>query len=156
MACAVTAEAKKLDVDVVDRSRLVAALRKNFKRFNIELTLKDTRDMIRYEADETPDWLKGWVYLNHADKFFNIETKIALSERAFDNTFLEYTGNSLPAEVGLKYAKIRKAFMHGYLPGADDFFELNGREFANTYTERNVPKVPAKLEGRDRENVERV
>lgn len=153
---AVAAEAKSLDIDVVDRARVVEALRKNFKRFNVTLTAKEARDMVRYEAPEIPDWLKGWVYLNHADRFFNIETKISLSERAFNNTFLQYTGDSLPADIAMRYAKIRTVFMHAYLPGADDFFVMNGREYANTYTERNIPKIPAKLEGRDRENVERV
>jgi hypothetical protein len=151
---AVAAEAKNVDVDVVDRARVIAALRKNFKRFNVDLTMKDAREMIRYEAPEIPDWLKGWVYLNHADRFFNVDSKTLLTERAFNNTFLQFTGDSLPADIAMRYAKIRTVFMHGYLPGADEIYTLNGREYANTYSERNMPKVPARLEGRDRENVE--
>lgn len=152
----VAAEAKNLDIDVVDRARVVEALRKNFKRFNANLSLKDAREMIRYEAPEKPDWLKDWVYLNHADRFFDTDTKTLLSERAFNNTFMQYTGDSLPADIAMRFAKIETVFMHGYLPGAEKIFTLNGRKFANTYTERNVPKIPPRLEGRDRENVERV
>jgi len=152
----IAADAKKIDVDVIDRSRMMAALRKNATRFNANLTVKDARDMLRFEAMETPDWLKGWVYVSHADKFLNTDSKIMLSERAFNNTFMQYTGELLPSDVALKYVKIHTAYMIGYLPGATEFFDLNGREFANTYSERNVPKVPAKLEGRDRENVQRV
>lgn len=151
-------EAKKLDVDMMDRGRLIAALQRNARRFGVSIGVKEARELIRYDPEktETPDWLKGWVYLSHADRFFNIVTKHSYTEKAFDNTFSRYTGDMPPSVFALTKAKIEIVFMAGYLPGADDFFVMNGNRFANTYSERNVPPIPAKLEGTDRENVQRV
>jgi hypothetical protein len=155
---AAAGDAKKLDVDMMDRGRLIVSLQKNAKRFGVTLGIKDARDMVRYEPDvvETPDWLNGWVYLSHADRFFNLESKQMLTEKAFDNTFGRYTGDTLASDFALDKVKIETAYMAGYLPGEGDFFTLNGNRYANTYSERNVPRIPAKLEGRDRENVQRV
>lgn len=150
------AEAKKIDFDIVDRARVIAVLRKNASRFGANLSLKDARDIVRFEAGAPPDWLKGWVYLSHADRFFNIQSKTMLSERAFNNTYMQFTGDSLPAEIALRRTPIKNVHMHGYLPGEDEFYTLNDREYANTYSENQVPAIPAKLEGKDRENVETI
>jgi hypothetical protein len=52
--------------------------------------------------------------------------------------------------------KIRTVYMRAYLPGVEEFFTMNGLDYANIYSERNMPPVPVKLGRQDRENVQRV
>lgn len=151
-------DSKRVDADLMDRARLINALRKNAETFRVKLSLADAREMVRYDpaTAEMPDWLKGWIYLQHADRFFNTITGQSLPERAFNSTFKRYSNDVLPADIALKLVKIRTVYMNGYLPGSDDYFWLNGFEYANTFSRRNMPEIPAVLQGTDRENVIRV
>lgn len=147
-------DARKLVLDPFDRNRVSSTLQRNFRRFGTSLGVKEMRTLLRPPLDGTPDWLQGWVYLSHADRFFNINHKEMLTEKAFDNNFCEFIDS--PAEFALREVKIDRAYMAGYLPTAGKTFVLNGHKFFNTYNETNIPKVPPRLEGEDRENVERV
>jgi Casjensviridae DNA primase len=153
---AIATEAKRLQVEPVQHAQLVNALRKNAESLGLKLTSAQAKEILRYEPAEIPDWLRGWVYLSHADRFLNMNTGEFLTERSFNSKHKQFVGDIMPADVALKQVKIRVCYMNGYLPGADPFFTLNGFEYANTFSRRNYPKVPEKLEGEDRENVRRV
>lgn len=154
-------EAKKLQFAPLDFATLTGALKAAFRRLTGQtLGVKDARVMLKYEIpeDEKPEWLEGWVYLTHIDRFFNSESKEMLTRLAFDSLFgreLPADGTIVASKFALDIAKIAVFSMAIYMPSEDETFRLDGRLCINTYSDRNVPKIPAPLSNDDKANIRR-
>ena len=71
----ITAEIRKIKFADLQTVNLIAELRTAHKQITgTPLGIKEARDLIRHQAVNR-DWLEGWVYLTHVDRFFNTKTK---------------------------------------------------------------------------------
>lgn len=154
----VTADCRKLEVDLIDRSRLVNAFQRAVKaKSNTTIAVREAREMIRYRPDDSdmPEWLLGWCYLKHSGLFYNGTTGERITRDAFDAGFGRLVGDTSAAKFALDAAKIPVYHMTLFLPGADETFtDANGLEWINTYNEKSLPPVPANWNRRDLRNVE--
>lgn len=156
----VSAECRKLDLDILDRSRLIGALQKAVKdKTHMSLGIREAREMVRYKPteNETPEWLNGWCYLKHAKRFYDRTSGEMIEREAFDATFGRFTGSDTTAsKYALDTIKIPVFHMTIYLPSDDmTFRDASGLEWINTYRD-TTPTLPAELTRRDLRNVERV
>lgn len=155
----IAADCRKLDVDLMDRARLITAFQQAMKTAtNVVLGVREAREMVRYRpSEEDTDWLQNWVYLTQTDRFFNILDKKLVTRIAFDSAF----GRFLPSDAAftasffaLNRSKIPIMDLPVYLPNDRDRFILNGRDCVNLYTDRLVPAIPASPTGGDRKAIE--
>jgi hypothetical protein len=154
---AIAADARKLNLDQMDRVRLVSSLQKNAKNYGVTLPIKEARDMVRHQpsASDIPDWLKNWVFLKHTGQFYDRKTGEHVDHHAFDAAFGRYVGpDNTASKVALNIVKIPVFHMTMYLPGEEDVFtDPSGLTWINTYR-NTAPPIPEILTERDRRNVE--
>jgi hypothetical protein len=108
---------------------------------------------------KTPDWLRGWTYLTHIDRYFNTSNKQMLTRIAFDSAlgrFLPADSLITPSFYALNRIKIPVFHMALYMPSEGSSFRMSGRDYVNAYSDQTAAPMPAILTDRDRENVERV
>ena len=150
-------DAKKLVLDALDQERLSTGVQRNAKRLGVTLSAAKARSMVRSMGEGTPDWLKNWVYLTHTAEFYHQGTGERIGREAFDAAHGRYLAEGNASRYALDIAKIPVFHMTMYLPAEEaTFTDGSGLKWVNTYSERNVPKVPDQLEEREQENVERV
>jgi len=157
---AVATEFRKLDLDLMDRARVISIFQKAVKAVtNNTISLREAREMVRYTPDEveTPEWLEDWCYLRHSAQFYNRKTGEMLKKEAFDAAFGRYVGVETTASLyALNTIKIPNYHMTIYLPGFEEVFsDEHGLEWINTYTESGLPRMPTSLNRKDLRNVER-
>lgn len=147
-------ECRKIVLDPLNQGQLITCIQQNAKRFRSTLTMKQVRALIKPEKIEVPDWLKGWVYLKHSTEFYHRDTGERINREAFDAAYGRHVPEGAAALYALDTVKIPVFHMTMYLPAAETVFtDASGLEWINTY--RNLsPKMPAKLEGENRRNVE--
>jgi len=169
---AVAEKVKQTEIDAPTREQIVGLLRDRFKVItNQTLGLRVARDMVRYENPElkdTPRWLTDWMYLKGEDKFFNTRTGELITQTAFNSAFSRFMltkkdvlegraqPERLPAHVALNIHQVPTLAARRYMPGLDEVFTMNGVQYANTYTDRNVPEVPDDLSKADKRNIRTV
>lgn len=152
---AAVAEGRNLVLDTLDREKLAATVRQSAKRLGLSLTAAASRNMVKYKEEGVPLWIKPWVYLTHSAEFYHMDTGAKIKREAFDAAHGRYMTEGNPGQYALDVVKIPVYHMTMYLPTEEATFrDGSGLEWVNTYSERNIPKVPDRLEGR--ENVERV
>lgn len=162
------------EIDKMARIRVRDALRKAWARLNDGDTLakSEAMKMLSYKPDDLdmPDWLREWVYDAPADKFFSVESKIHLTQQAFDavNNRKAFTkedklngldGPSRKAsDLALNKYMIPWVVGVRYMPGQENTFTEEGDLYANSYSERGVPMMPRvdEMLPRDKKNIERV
>lgn len=165
-------EVKSAELDAPTREQIVGVLRQRFKAITGQpLGVRVARDMVRYEnqeSKETPRWLKDWVYLKGEDKFFNLTSRESISQTAFNTAYSRFMltkkdvlegrahPERLPSHVATNINQIPVVSGKRYLPGQDELFTMNGVQYANTYSNCNVPEVPDELSKKDLRNIERV
>lgn len=154
----IAADCRKLEVDLMDRARLIAAFQKSVKATtNTVLGVREAREMIRYRpgVGETPEWLDGWCYLKHAKRFYHRKTGEMIEHEAFNAACGRYVGSEVIAsKYALDTVKIPVYHMTIYLPDAEEVVtDSSGLEWINTYRD-TAPAVPTELTRRDLRNVE--
>lgn len=165
-------KAKHIDLDVPTRAQVVGLVQTRFKMLsNQNLSLRDAKDMVRYESPEVKDlprWLEDWVYLSGDDKFYSHRLHTEMSPSAFNSAFSRFMltkkdvlegramPERLPAHVALNLHQIPVLAGKRYIPGMEEVFKMNGVRYVNTYTDRNVPEVPDKLTKADKRNIQYV
>ncbi len=152
---------KTTQFDMAVKEMLVGRVKERFKRITGTIPrIGVIRDMTRYESPavrEMPGWLKNWVYIQHDETFFNTKDRRVLSRQAFGASFnrLMMTpsdraeGKSVPEitadNAALNLYQIPAVYNRMFLPGAGDLYSFNGLEYANSYTDANVPELPAQF-----------
>ena len=119
---------------------IVSAIRSAFKVvYGTTLSVPDAKKLMRKSRDvgSMPDWLAPYVIDRSSEKFFNVDTKEALSATAFDMTYNRFCGT---LETGIR-ARDYAAQTHQiptvkrcmYMPRCGSTFDIDGESYANLY-----------------------
>lgn len=162
----VTDEIKKIEFSKVMRESLVPDIKLAFKTItNNTPAVGLIREMIRFESPEnkaTPGWLDAFVYIQEEEKFYSTKSRTAISHKAFDASFNRHMmskkdrleGRSDPehtaSHAALNRYEIPIVSGRMYLPGEDELFRVNGKDYINAYSDVTMPEVPEKLTERDK------
>lgn len=163
---------KRTAFDVFQRAYLVGLAQKCFKKVTDNtLSAGDAKKWLRYEnpeAAEMPNWLKGWVYIEHDETFYSVRKKQHLSTTAFNAVHSRFLltrqdvleGRSMPeqvpSQVALNLYQIEIARNRMFMPGQPELFWVNGVQYVNSYSDQNVPAISDDLSAQDRRNMKRV
>lgn len=140
--------------DDLDSGQLAGALQKAYKRVTgSQLSPAQARKMIRHipTADEIPEWAQNWVYIQHADRFYNTDAHHSLTQKAFDNTYTRYLDGYPASQYALNILKIKPYWMTMYKPDAETEFYFEGHQCINTFNDRLMPIMPDSYDDRDLE-----
>lgn len=168
----VCAKVKHIEFDVLARNQIVGMVKDQYKKLTTQLLpLGVARDMVRFEnpaPKDAPHWLQGWVYVTQDKSFYNRVTHQSISTEAFNAIFGRYMltkteileGKSVPetfpAPFALNNQQIPVVKNRMYLPGEDDLFTYNSSPYVNSYSDENIPEVPARLNAAEKAAVETV
>ena len=106
-------------------------------------------------SGNVPDWCKGWVYLKTGDRFYNVDTKVEVTERGFNASYNREivreedlkagiaNPSSNASTVALNNYRIPVVHSTVYLPGHPKLLEIDGKLRANTFDETSIP--PSRL-----------
>lgn len=157
---------KTIAFDQIVREGIIIDLKARVKEVaGVSMSVPTIRKMVRYEDPAnrtTPPWLVNYVYVQEDETFFNLESSRSLTRIAFDSTFARFMmtkrdrleGNSTPehsaSQAALNRYQIPVVANKMYLPTEDPIFNLNGEDYANTYTGIGIPEVPEKLTKADK------
>lgn len=170
---AVCATIKKTEFDNFIRAEIVGTLQKQFREITkSNLTVGAARDMVRFEntvaVHDTPNWLKGYVYVTAEAGFYSTKTRSFMKTEAFNAAFgrfmltqkdvLEGLSNpeTLPSAFALNNKQIPVVDHRMYIPGEDDLFSYNGQPCVNTYSDGNIPDIPSMLSAADKKAIQTV
>ena len=145
---------KDARLDDLGREGLAQALLDAFKRVGSKYPIGQCRSLLiepkaeRRERDETPQWLKDWVYVSDKDRFYRMDSDEWLSIQGFNAKF----NRELPvgedgsigktaAWVALEDYKIPTVTRPVYLPWAPSLFDMYGVQCVNSYRPSSVPKA---------------
>lgn len=168
----VCVQIKNTEFDEFQRPQLVAMVQKQYRQITgSPLTIGSARAMTRFEAQqtrETPFWLKSFVYDSRAERFYNVETGAQHTVTGFNSVNSRHmlskldvlegksTSDNAPSDVALNLYQIPIVDGLMYLPGQDQFVEIDGLRYLNSYSDRGVPVEPDRYTNRDRYNVDLV
>jgi hypothetical protein len=163
---------KHIAFEPLVRDSVVAALRKRHKEITGDtMPVARARQLTRYENPDNkrkPKWLDGFVYIERDEIFYHVESRVELSQKAFDakhNRFMmtqkdRLGGRSSPehtaSQAALNLWEIETVYRRMYMPHEDQFFTYNGQRFVNFYSEVGVPEMPEKLSKVEERAIERV
>lgn len=150
---------KHIEFDMFARNQIVGSVKDAFKRITgTALTVGAARDMVRYEnpaiGEDLPRWLEGWVYISIDESFYNIDRRMWLSTKAFNDIHGRHlltrkdvlegrtTPEQVPSHVALNLYQIPVVQNRMYVPGEDDLFTYNSTPYVNSYDPRNIPDTP--------------
>lgn len=169
---AVCEKIKHIEFDVFHRAQLVNVVQKRFKEIaDTTLPISVARDMVRFEnpaVRATPRWLEGYVYVAQDNTFYSTQTRASVGVEAFNALYGRFMltkkdvleGKAVPevsaAMFALNSQQIETVQIAMYLPGEDNIFWYNNQRCVNTYSDMNVPAVPAKLSAVEKRAVERI
>lgn len=165
-------EIKQIEFGVMQRMQLADKVQAAYKRITQgTMTIGVARGLIKYEqppTKERPKWLDGWVYIQMDNSFFDKAKGFTLSQEAFNATFNRKMltkveraeGKSVPetqaAPFALNNTEIDTYYNRMYFPGEDDVFVYNSLPYVNSYSAKNIPDVPEKLNRHERRAIKRV
>lgn len=121
-----------------------------------------------FNYKELPHWCNDVVYVDAEEEFYYMDSRLALSERAFNarnNRFLltkkdranmEAVPEQQAAALALNVYQIPVVSGYVYLPGADRIVEWDGQKHANKFNAEDIVPVPDKLTSKARRAVEAV
>jgi hypothetical protein len=163
---------KHIAFEPLVRDGIVAALRKRYKEISGDtMPVARARQLTRYENPDnkrSPKWLSGFVYVEKDEIFYHLESRVELSQKAFDakhNRFMmtqkdRLEGRSFPehsaSQAALNLWEIETVYRRMYMPHEDEFFTYNGQRFVNFYSEIGVPDMPDELSNDERLAIKRV
>lgn len=139
------------------RNMLVGKLRERYKAItNTALGIADARRMLRYQDTDRVGrftWLRGYVYVQFEDAFYNVLTGRLIAPRAFDASYSRQMltpgdiaeGKSVPdhkpQDIARNVVQVPLVSRRMYMPGFGDLFTLNGEDMVNLFTEASVPEA---------------
>lgn len=101
------------------------------------------------KAADTPRWAENWCYVQSDGTFYNVVSGRKLAAAVFDRTFGRelitqenrdageaFAGKA--TDVALNLYQVPVVYDYLYVPGAADFFELNGDPMVNTYNNHKI------------------
>jgi energy-coupling factor transporter ATP-binding protein EcfA2 len=158
--------AKRTDLDKLSHERVLNAVKQAYRRLNGHaVQVKTARDLIRFEnpnyLKNKPEWMEGWVYLENQDAFYNTASQSQLSITGFNAAFNRYMltkaermeGRAKPesqaADAALNTYEMTLVRGTMYLPDADPVFTMNGVRYANTFSDKSMPRMPKKYSAAD-------
>lgn len=160
---------KHIAFEDIIRESLIPVLRDRIKTVaNTNISIPTIRRMIRFENPENrvlPKWLEGMVYCTMDEVFYSQRTRVMLTHKSFEAKFARYAmtkkdrleGRSVPehsaVSIALNRHEIPTVHTRMYLPGAGDIFDVNGIDYANSYTDIGLPDVPEQLNRKQRRAV---
>jgi hypothetical protein len=163
---------KHIAFEPLIRDSVVGALRKRHKEITGDvMPMARARQLTRYENPDnkrSPKWLSGFVYVEKDEIFYHLESRVELSQKAFDakhNRFMmtqkdRLEGRSSPehsaSQAALNLWEIETVYRRMYMPHEDEFFTYNGQRFVNFYSEAGVPDMPDELNKDERQAIKRV
>lgn len=152
---------KRLAFEPVIREGMTNLVRKRHKEITGDaMSVVTARQLTRYESPENkraPKWLEGYVYIAKDELFYHTDSRMELSQKAFDakhNRFMltqkdRLEGRSYPehtaSHAALNLWEVETVYRRMYMPQEEPFFTYKGQRFVNSYTKAGVPHVPAKL-----------
>lgn len=150
--------AKDARLDDLGREALAHCLLESFKRVGSKYPIASCRGMLmephtkRKDTDDTPEWLKGWVYVSDNDQFYRMDSDEWLSLQGFNAKFNRELPVGEDGVVGktaswtaLEDYRIPTVTRDVYLPWAGPLFDMNGVECVNSYRPSSVPRAAASL-----------
>lgn len=168
---AVCARIKHIAFDSLQREVLAQAIQKKIREaLKTNMAIGVVRGMIRFENPEhthCPAWLSGFVYLQHKDAFYEPNTRVSLSVKAFDASFSRYMmtkkdrleGRSSPehspSHVALNRYEIETVNNAMYLPGMGEIFEIEGVKYINAFNDASFPEMPEVLNKTEKRMINR-
>lgn len=149
---------KTTEFNPLIREMLVGRVKERFKRITGTMPrIGMVRDMTRFESAEQstmPGWLKNWVYVQHDESFFNLADRRFISRAAFSASYNrlmmtpadQAEGKSVPEitadNAALNLYQIPTVYNRMYMPGLPQLYRFGGLEYANSFTDQNIPAVP--------------
>lgn len=113
------------------------------------------------KAAEAPRWVENWCYVQSDGTFYNVVTGRKLAAAVFDRTYGRelitqenrdageaFAGKA--SDTALNLYQVPVVYDYLYVPGADDFFELNGDPMVNTYNNHKIVSGRAPRSAEDR------
>lgn len=113
------------------------------------------------KAAEAPRWVENWCYVQSDGSFYNVVTGRKLAAAVFDRTYGRelitqenrdageaFAGKA--SDTALNLFQVPVVYDYLYVPGADDFFELNGDPMVNTYNNHKIVSGRAPRSAEDR------
>jgi hypothetical protein len=152
----VAAEIKRQGgIDAVARENLAGLVQARFKGLDNKIPLTLARSLVGISAKgkvttmpvgAAPAWAKPWCFIKDCDKFYNLETKEAVTERGFNaihtrnmKPFADDFGNvPVASHYALNEWHLPCVSHLLYMPTADAVFEMLGSTWANTYQPSSV------------------
>lgn len=163
---------QEAEIDALSRSALASVAKERRDAITgVKTPLAEIKKALKFtpaRVEQTAKWAEAWIYDTEKDRFFNVDTKIAVTKQGFDAMFDRKAitkqdlieGRSTPSssasEVALNIYQITVVAGRRYMPGQDPIFVQGGTRYANTYADHEIPERPAKQIPMDRRNVERV
>lgn len=151
---------------IVDRVKELSG-----RKVRIDLVRKAINEGFRssdFNYKELPHWCQGVVYVDAEEEFYYMDSRLALSERAFNarnNRFLltkkdranmDAVPEQQAAALALNVYQIPVVNGYVYLPGADRIVEWDGQKHVNRFNADDIVPVPDKLTKKDRAAIEAV
>jgi hypothetical protein len=145
-------QVQQTNFDPLDFNMLAAEVKRAFHRLRSPVTPAQARKFIEHKpaADELPDWVQEWVYIQHTKRFFNTETGASIEREAFDATYSRYLDGASAAHFALNVAQIKSYWNLMYKPDADREFVFDGHLCYNNFSDRLMPPMPEKYSKGDR------
>ena len=170
---AVSSEVKHIQFTRPVREMLAGIVKAQFKKVSGTMPpIGICREMVRYQdpqsGSEIPNWLKGYVYVQLDETFYNTQTRMSLSTNGFNQSFSRFMltrselleGKSspehLPSHIALNVFKIPTVANKMYMPGEDDLFTLNGIPYVNFYSVDQLPELPETISSSGQRCIDRL
>lgn len=150
-------QSRAAEIDGVKRTLAVA------RKALVAKRLERKREL----GDKVPQWVADWVWLEHSDRFYNLNEYVELSIRSFNARYDiqmltpedKALGRAIPevraADAALTVFDIPKVRKQVYLPGMAQMVELDGELCVNIYDGRMVPPL-AEAKSSDQKDALRV
>ena len=143
---------KGATLDTIGREMLVQAYQGRFKELSgVKLPVGDVRKLLSKKRNiiggpaKKPSWLEDWVYCERAMEFVNIKLDYSIKREAFNAKYdreIECEMAEISAsQYALNTVMIPTIVDTMYLPGADIFFEHEGKEMLNIYRDRGIVPI---------------
>lgn len=98
-------------------------------------------------ANDRPEWMRGWCYIEKTSEFYYPKTSIALPEKGFNGRYTREPecrqGTKIidASVLALKFCGMPTVVDRMYWPGAGVLFECNDEKYVNAYSPSGIAPV---------------